>query len=159
MRNYLAAFLLFCAALSLGACSIWKEHPVKNWTDATGGEGLERSFWQDVKDKNWDELERHVSSTYTSINIEGDRWDRKQLLDHLRQLQLVDYSLGDFQVELQGNTAIVTYTATLHGTLAQQPLPTQPVSMMTVWQQQKKGWMAIAHSSSGPRTPANDQTK
>jgi len=40
------------------------------------------------------------------------------------------------------DTFVVTYTIALHGT--------SPERRMTVWQQQKKGWMAIAHSVLGP---------
>jgi ketosteroid isomerase-like protein len=66
-------------------------------------------------------------------------------------LQLDDYSLADFQVELNGPTLVVTYTITMRGTYGGQPLPTAPVRMMTVWQQQQKaGWLAIAHSVMGP---------
>ena len=38
----------------------------------------------------------------------------------------------------------------LSGTAGSQPLPSAPQHMMTVWQQQKMGWMAIAHSVSQP---------
>jgi len=36
----------------------------------------------------------------------------------------------------------------LNGTAGSQPLPSAPQHMMTVWQQQKAGWVAIAHSVS-----------
>jgi len=44
---------------------------------------------------------------------------------------------------------VVTYSITLRGTFAGQALPSSPVLMMTVWQKQKAGWMAIAHSVVG----------
>ena len=130
---------------------MWREHPVSHWADATGGEGLERSFWKEVQAKNWTELERHVAGNYISITPEEGRFDRAAALEHLRQLQLDDFSLGDFQIELNGQTLVVTYTITMRGTFAGQPVPSSPVRMMTVWQQQKAGWMAIAHSVAGAR--------
>ena len=52
MKNRLAIFLLLAAVLMLPACAVWREHPGSSkWTDATGGEGLERSFWKEVKAK------------------------------------------------------------------------------------------------------------
>jgi hypothetical protein len=46
----------------------------------------------------------------------------------------------------------VTYSITLNGasngTGGSQPLPSAPQHMMTVWQQQKSGWVVIAHSVS-----------
>ena len=76
--------------------------------------------------------------------------DRAATVEHLKQLRLDDYSLGDFQIELNGQTLVVTYTIALRGTYAEQPLPSVPVRMMTVWQQQNGGWMALAHSVMGP---------
>ncbi len=43
---------------------------------------------------------------------------------------------------------VVTYTITLNGTAAGQPLPSGPQHMMTVWHEHKSGWMVIAHSVS-----------
>lgn len=129
---------------------MWGEHPVKHWDEATGAEGLERNYWKDVKAKNWSELDRHLAGNYISFTPEEGRLDRQAALDHLKLLQLDDYSLGDFQVELNSQTLVVTYTITMRGSYAGQPLPAAPVRMMTVWQQQKAGWLALAHSVIGP---------
>jgi hypothetical protein len=128
---------------------MWREHPVSRWTDATGGEGLERSFWNEVKAKNWNELERHIAANYTCITPHG-RLDRSAALEHLRQFELKDYSLGDFAVELQGNVLVVTYDITLRSD--NQSLPSGPMRMMTVWQQQKRGWIVIAQTASQPQS-------
>ena len=145
-----AAFLAFCVMLLLAGCTMWGEHPIKHWEDATGGEGLERNYWKEVKAKNWSELDRHLAGNYISFTPEEGRLERQAALDHLKPLQLDDYSLGDFQVELNSQTFVVTYTITMRGSYAGQPLPAAPVRMMTVWQQQNAGWMAIAHSVIGP---------
>jgi len=131
----------------LNGCTVWRERPVvNNWKDTTGGESLERSFWKEVQTKNWKELDHHIAGNYISITPTG-RLDRAAAFERIQQLQLEDYSLGDFQIELNASTLVVTYTLTARGTMAGQPLPSQPVRMMTVWQQQKAGWLAIAHSS------------
>ena len=125
---------------------MWREHSIVNhWKDATGGESLERSFWKDIHDKNWTELGRHIAGNYISITPSG-RFDRSASLDRLQQIQLDDYSLGDFQVELNTKTLVVTYTLTAKGTFAGSPFPSQPVRIMAVWQEQKAGWMKIAHT-------------
>ena len=59
MRTFGGVFLL-ATTLLLQACTLWSEHPAKTWADATGGEGLERNFWRELKAKNWPELERHI---------------------------------------------------------------------------------------------------
>src|SRR3954466_5089802 len=86
--------------LLLSACTVWREHAVvNNWKDATGGESLERSFWKEVHDKHWSELSHHIAGHYISIAPSG-RYDRTEALARLQQVQLAEYSLGDFQVEL-----------------------------------------------------------
>jgi hypothetical protein len=150
MKNRLTVFVLLSAILQLTACTVWREHPVSKWTDATGGEGLERSFWKEVKDKKWNELEKHIAANYIAVTPEEGRLDKAATLTHLQQLQLDEYTLGDVQTELNSDTFVVTYAVTMRGTIAGQPLPSGPVRMMTVWQKQKAGWMAIAHSVLGP---------
>jgi hypothetical protein len=152
MKNRLAIFVLLFAALLQPACTLWREHPSSsNWSDATGGPGLVRSFWQEVKAKRWNELERHISSNYIGVSREGGRLDKEGAMAELRLLQLDDYTLGDFQSELNSETFVVTYTVAMRGTLAGHPLPAEPVRVMTVWQKQKAGWLVIAHSAQEPK--------
>jgi len=147
MRKHLLGWMLVAAVALSSGCTLWREKKVINtWADATGGEGLERSFWNEVKAKNWNELQKHLAGNYLAFTPQQGRMDRQAMLQHLQGVQLDDFSLGDVQVELNTNTLVVTYTITARGTSGGQPLPTQPVRMMTVWQQQKAGWLAIAHS-------------
>ena len=120
--------------------------------EATGGEGLERMFWKEVQTANWVEVERALASNYSEVTPSGTL-DRAGSLERYRSLQLKDYSLGDLKTELNGTTIVVTYTITLNGVMANgttgsQPIPSAPQHMMTVWQQQKARWVAIAHSVS-----------
>jgi hypothetical protein len=145
MRNRILIFVLVWAVALLQGCTMWREHAVNKWTDATGGEGLERSFWNEVKNKNWNELERHIAGNYILIASEG-RLERAQALERIKELQLQDFSIGEMQTELHRDTIVVTYSITLRGTHAGEPLPTGPIRRMAVWQQQKSGWMKIADS-------------
>jgi hypothetical protein len=151
MKNRLAILGLVAATMLLQACTVWREHPGSSqWADATGGEGLERSFWKEVKAKHWSELEHHLASNYVAISPEGGRLDKAAAIAQIEQLQLDDYSLGDVQGEMNTDTFVVTYTVAMRGTFGGQPLPTEPLRMMTVWQKQSTGWLAIAHSVLGP---------
>ena len=151
MKNRLAIFLLLAAVLMLPACTVWRERPGSSkWTDATGGEGLERSFWKEVKAKRWNELEHHLASNYVAISPQGGRLDKAAALAQIQQLHLDDYTLGDLQGEMNSDTFVVTYTVAMRGTFGGQSLPAEPLRMMTVWQKEKAGWMAIAHSVLGP---------
>ncbi|HMH08912.1 MAG TPA: nuclear transport factor 2 family protein, partial [Terriglobales bacterium] len=92
-----------------------------------------------------------LAGNYVSFTPQEGRFDRVSMLAHLQKVQLDDFSLGDLQTELNTETLVVTYAITMRGTLDGQPLPTDPVRMMTVWQKQKAGWMEIAHSVLGPQ--------
>jgi len=146
MRMVLAWCLV--AALSLAGCAVpvWRESAVRHWPDATGGEHLERLFWEDVKAKRWAELEKHMASTYVAVSSAG-RFDRAQALGHLKELGLSAYTLSNCEVQPNGRDATVSCTLALQGTSAGQPIPSAPLRSMTVWQNGNHGWMAIAHST------------
>jgi len=145
MRLALASLLVSIALFS--ACTFYKDRPARAFSEATGGEGLERVFWKEVKEANWTEVERALASNYVGT-APGGSLDRATAIAQYRQWQLKDYSLGDLKTELNGSTMVVTYTITLNGTAGSEALPSAPQHMMTVWQQQKAGWVVIAHSVS-----------
>ena len=140
-------FALMLVLMSAPACTFYGEHPARALSDATGGEGLERVFWKDVQAAKWVEVDRALASNYAGVTPSG-ALDRSATLEQYRSWQLKDYALGDLRTELNGTTIVVTYTITLNGTGGSQPLPPAPQHMMTVWQQQKAGWVVIAHSVS-----------
>jgi hypothetical protein len=144
--------MLTFALMFTAACTFYGDRPARAFSQATGGEGLERVFWKEVQTGNWVEVERALASNYVGVTPAGTL-DRSVTLAQYRGWQLKDYSLGDLKTELNGTTIVVSYTITLNGgnsngTSGLQPLPTVPQHMMTVWQQQKAGWIAIAHSVS-----------
>jgi hypothetical protein len=146
-------FVVMFALMFTSACTYYGDHPPRTLSEATGGEGLERVFWKNVRAANWAEVERALASNYAGVTPNGSL-DRSATLEQYRGWQLKDYTLGDLQTELNGTTVVVTYTITLNGTsngaAGAQPFPSTPQHMMTVWQQQKAGWVAIAHSVSQP---------
>jgi len=161
MRPRLALAPLLVSMMFVSACTFYGEHPARTLSEATGGEGLERIFWKNVQTANWVEVERSLASNYAGVTPSGTL-DRSAALEQYRRWQLKDYTLGDLKTEMNGSTFVVTYTITLNGTLTgtagngaadngaagSQPLPSAPLHMMSVWQQQKKGWVVIAHSVS-----------
>jgi hypothetical protein len=151
MQRKLAVASLLIYMMLVSACTFNRDHPARTFSEATGGEGMERVFWKEVQAGNWVQVERSLASNYSGVTASGTL-DRAAAIEQYRNWQLKDYTLGDLQTELNGTTIVVTYTITLHGTSGgpggTQPLPTTPQHMMTVWQQQKAGWVAIAHSVS-----------
>jgi hypothetical protein len=128
-------------------CTFYGQRPAKSFADATGGESLERVFWKQVARANWTEIGAVLASNYVGMTS-GGVLNHDAALAQYRQWQLKDYSLGDLETQLNGSTIVVTYTITLNGSAAGQPLPSTPQHMMTIWQQQKSGWVIVAHSVS-----------
>jgi len=123
---------------------MWSTKP-SAWSNATGAEQFERLWWQDVKDKKWNDVEARLAATYVS-EAGGATRDRGQTIEHLKKLEISDFSLGEPESHPAGEAVVLTYVMTVHGSYDGSPLDAAPVRMMTVWQQQKSGWIAIALS-------------
>lgn len=119
---------------------MWSQPKTAKWTNATGGEQFERLLWQDVKQKDWKSVEEHLAPTYVLTSSAGVR-DRGAALDYFKQLDLRDVTISDLAIQPGGTDMVVTYTATLSTAAGE-----RKYVMSTVWQQQKKGWMALTHS-------------
>ncbi len=130
------------------SCSLWKNAP-KGWNGATGGEQLERLFWDEIKAKNWAELEKHLAPMFVANSPDATR-DRAGAIEHWKQFDLQSVSLGDVQVQAAGADFVVTSTLTVTGTVGGKPFAAQPIHAMSVWQQVSKGWIIIAHTDALP---------
>ena len=127
------------------ACTMYRDHPASSMAEATGGEDMEQVFWKHLQAGNWTELERSLASNYVGMMASGTL-DRDATMQQYHQWKLKDFAIGDLKTEMNGSTIVVTYTIAMKGTAADQPLPSAPQHMMSVWQEQKKGWVMIAHS-------------
>ena len=146
LRSLLSLGLM--AMLPLAACTMYAPHPVETFSDATGGESLEKSFWHDVQKQDWKDLDRHVASNFVYMTSTA-HLKRAAAIDRLQHMQILDYSIGELTTEMSGDTIVVSYTIMLHGSVQGQGFPDQPQRCMTVWHHEKSGWMAIAHTA-GP---------
>ncbi len=151
-----ASALVFIMVAALLGCTVWGEHKPTAWTDVTGGESMERVFWHEVQAKHWADLELRLAPNFVLVTPEGT-FDRAAAMEHLKQLQIHDYSLGELQSQLNGNTYTVTYVLNIRGMDNGKPIPT-PLRGMTVWQRQvREQWNIIAHSVTPVNAP--DQAK
>ena len=136
------------AVLPLTACTIYGAHPVQTFSDATGGEGFEKSFWRDIQKQDWKDLDRRIASNYVYVTPTG-RLERAAAFDRLQHMQILEYSIGELTTEMSGDTFVVSYTITLQGSVQGQGFADQPQRCLTVWHHEKSGWMAIAHTELG----------
>jgi len=144
--------LLLGLSAAITGCTVYPEKHVSQWSAATGGEHFDRLLWEDAKAKRFANIEQHLAPAFVAT-IPGGVRNRSAFIDYLKGLQVTDYSITDVSSAPAGGDIVVTYTMTLHGSQAGQQLPETPMTVMTVWQQVTKGYVAISHSEvprSGP---------
>ena len=127
------------------ACTVYRERPVMAVADATGGVGFEQGFWREIQAQNWKLLEQHIAGNFVYVTPTG-RLERAAAIEEFEKMRVSDYSMGDVTTEMNGNTFVVTYTITLHGSGG---FPSHPQRRMSVWQKEKASWVIIAHSVIG----------
>ncbi len=137
------AILTVCLGLLTG-CTMWRQHSNPGWSSATSGEQFVSLWWADIKAKRIAELGRHMATTYLGTSPTGV-FDRAAALQRFSQLELEDYTLGDFVTQANGADLVVTYRAAFNGTLAGQPIQ-MSARVLSVWQQTKSGWVLVAES-------------
>jgi hypothetical protein len=149
MTHYSRLSLLLIASLGLllSACTAWPEKKNPGWNQATGAEQFERLYWQELKAKNWPEIEARTASNFTHSSVAGVR-NKQETITVYKQNPLIDYQLGNFDVVAHGDTAVVHYTADFSYTdesgKAIGPLHNR---VQTVWHQEKSGWILIAKTA------------
>ena len=139
--------LMLIVIVLFPACTVWNERPAKTWNDATGGESLERVLWQNIKAKKWNDIEPRLAPNFVLVTPSGS-YDRLAALEHWKGLNVQDYTLGEFDIQLNGDTYVVSYIANLRGERSGRQLREDPIRVMTVWQQQGREWLMLAHSAS-----------
>src|SRR5579863_10111628 len=116
---------IFVIALTLTACSLWSQSKNPSWNSATGAEQFEKLMYKALKDKNWIDLESHLSSNFVYLTADG-KMDKDQTMQMMRKADIKDFTLGDFTTTPSGNDIICTYTLTMKGTINGQPIPQTP---------------------------------
>jgi Domain of unknown function (DUF4440) len=151
-KRMIQLMFVFATILVSAACTVWGERPARVWKDVTGGESLERVFWSDIKAKNWSDLEPHLAPNFILVTPSGS-FDRLAAVEHWKELDLEECSLGDFDIQLNGDTYVVSYIVNLRGKGSKGPIPQGAVRAMTVWQHQGREWLALAHAASPTARP------
>jgi hypothetical protein len=130
----LLALVLIAFVSGAHSQSIWKESKNPAWKSATGVEQYERLMWKAVKDKDWLAVESHMASNFVYQDASGTK-DKAQRLAELKSSPIGDEAMSDLLVTPSGEHAIVTYA--MGGR-----------KIMSVWQQQKSGWVMVAMATS-----------
>jgi uncharacterized protein YceK len=137
---------LLLLACSLSGCSAYKAPKHATWKNTTSVEQMERLYWQAIKDKDWINVEAHTASSYTNV-APGTVSNKQQIIEFYKGMNLLDYSLGDFEVTDHAGTTTVSYRSTATFEIQGKRFGPVTYQNLSVWQQQKKGWTMIASSA------------
>ncbi len=144
--------------LVMTGCTMWPEKSVHQWQQATGGEHLERLFWDTVKDKSWLELEKHLAPTFVYVGPSGIH-EKVAALDYFESLQIKDLTLGEMTVRPSGgDVVVVTYVLNINATRKGKPLSANEFRVTSTWQRIDKNWMLLARAHTaavGPNPPVS----
>jgi hypothetical protein len=140
------AVVLLSLAL-LAGCAGAPKHPT--WKNATGSEQYERLMWQAMKSQQWKDVASHLAPMFVGVAPDGRKYDREGWMTYWKSARPDDYSLGEVMVDPAGTNMVVSYVLVI----SQQPTaPSQPLRVLSVWQQVKSGWIMTATSL----TPVRD---
>ena len=143
--------MVLASLLPLVACTEGKPPQSQAWPAATGAEAYERLWWKALQERDFKTAEWHLAPIYTLTTSSGIR-DRDEALRYFQSLDLASVNIAELNVKPEGPDMVVSYVATVQTRASSQP---QRYYMATVWQQVKKGWIAIAHSETPADAVAN----
>jgi hypothetical protein len=128
--------------LLLSGCAGTPKHPT--WGNATGGEQHERLMWKAIHDKDWGNVERHLSPTFIGVNAQGQMLDRIGWLAYWKSVQPAELSLGELAVQPEGIDMKVTCLLQIQGSKTSRPAG--GFRVISIWQPVKKRWALTATS-------------
>jgi hypothetical protein len=124
------------------ACTMWK-NPARGWSGATGGEQLEKLFWEDVQAKKWAQVDKRVAETFAGASPAGTL-DRAAFLQDLQAHEFTAISVSGCTSKLNGADFVITCVARRQGAGGS----AGAAATLSIWQQLKRGWVMVAHSES-----------
>ena len=134
------AFVSFVVGLSIlsAGCAGEPKHPT--WKNATGAEQHERLMWQSIQSKDWTNVERRLSPTFTGVTPDGRMLDRVGWVQQWQNSQVREFSLGEVQVHPEGSDMKVTYIFHVQAS-ATVALPSSGFRVVSIWQDVKSRWL------------------
>jgi Domain of unknown function (DUF4440) len=144
-KQGLTVAILLC--LIFVGCSVWgKQAP--GFPGATGGEKLQRAFLDEIKRKNWTEVERRLSANFVLVTPAGV-FDRSAAMERIRNLDLKGYTLADVDIHAQGADVVVSYLISVDGTMKGEMVPSGPQRVVSTWQEVAGHWILISQVNVG----------
>jgi hypothetical protein len=105
----------------------------------------EKEIWDKIKTKNPEAFSAMLADDFVFVTEDGV-YDRAGTTDGIKQLAPTDISFADWKVvPVDKDAAVVTYTVTMKGTRAGQPMPDGPMRASSVWVNRGGTWTGVFH--------------
>ena len=125
----------------------WKQPSHFNWKNAPGAEHYENLMWQAVREKDWREVQQHLSPAFVGVTADGRKFDHLAWIEHWKAVEIHDLTLGEMIVQPSGPDMVVSYELKISGSESGRPLPPASLRVVSVWQELKKGWILTTQTS------------
>ncbi|MFW6006331.1 MAG: protease inhibitor I42 family protein [Candidatus Bipolaricaulota bacterium] len=107
------------------------------------GEELVRKLFKDISQSNISKLDSMISKKFQGVTESGIS-DRKEELKALRNSELDDYKLSEFNSTRQDDTLVVTYKLKADETVRGEDAEDEPVNQLSVFVKTDSDWELIA---------------
>jgi hypothetical protein len=114
----------------------------------------EKELWQTLSKQNLDTFGATLTENQLYVSNDGVH-DKPSTIKSVTGFVPTDVSFADWKfLSVDKDLAVVTYTATVKGTMNGQPLPEGSARASTVWVNQGGKWLAAFHQDTEiPKTP------
>ena len=117
--------------------------------DVAQAEMLERQMWEDMKHRNYKDVEANIATGFQSVHTDGAR-SREEEIELIKKLYLGSYTITDMKVTEAKDLFIVTYKISVSETIDEKRLGDLATPRMSVWQKINEKWQWVAHANLNP---------
>ncbi len=125
----------------------------------------EKQVWEAIKKKDWDGFGALLADDHVYVGSSGVQ-DKKSTVDDIKEamkdVNVTDASLTDFKtLRLDKDAIVVTYTATMQGTMNGKDIPPMSQRNSSVWANRGGKWVAVFHQDTDAKKaeqPAGNAT-
>lgn len=130
--------------LTLLGCLTLSSLPL--FSEISLGEKLETQMWEDMKHRNFTDVEKNIADKFQSIHSFG-ALSREGEIALIKDLYLGSYEITDLKVTENEDTLVVTYLISVKEKIKNQDLSEKPAPRLSVWQKFDDKWKWIAHAN------------
>jgi hypothetical protein len=105
----------------------------------------EKTAWQNIKDKKWDDFKKVFSADFRGVYSSGiNKLDQE--MTEVKSVDLKSYTFGDIDVVMIGkDAAMLTYSVTVEGTEGGKDASGK-MNAASIWKKEGNDWRCVYHT-------------